>query len=150
MKPHKYGRLVAEVGSAQPSAEGWPAVGPTYRNVVATEGYATLEGVRTLYELFQSSAEKYAENPCLGHRPEVRPSCWPGAYIDAVRDPGRRLMADAGGWQGRAVRVADLPASGGPGGEGGVGPGVDRPGAPRQGCGLWLQLARVDDGHDGD
>jgi hypothetical protein len=81
MKPHKYGRLVTEVGDAQPSAEGRPAVGPTYRNVVATEGYATLEGVRTLYELFQSSAEKYADNPCLGHRPQVRLSCWPGAYI---------------------------------------------------------------------
>lgn len=90
MKPHKYGRMVSEVAPAEPSGEGRPAVGPTYRNVVATEGYPTLEGVSTLYELFQSSAEKYADNPCLGHRVEVSTQMPAGG----CRSPGCEISAD--------------------------------------------------------
>ncbi|KAK9828036.1 hypothetical protein WJX81_003948 [Elliptochloris bilobata] len=71
MAPHKYGKLVTEVEPATPARGGKPAYGPVYRNVTAREGYPTLEGITTLYELFSSSAAKYPDNPCLGHRPQV-------------------------------------------------------------------------------
>ena len=62
--------LLAEYEPADPKAD--PAVGPTYRNVCALDGYPTLEGPETLYELFTSSVERFADNPCLGTRSKVR------------------------------------------------------------------------------
>ncbi len=64
--------LLVEVAPAEPSkGEGTVAIGPTYRNVVAKDAYPTLDGVKTLYELFTSSAKRYAQNPCLGSRKQV-------------------------------------------------------------------------------
>ena len=71
MPRHQYGKLVAETEPGKPAQEGKPALGPTYRNVVAVDGYPTLEGVTTLYELFQNSVARYPDNACLGHRPQV-------------------------------------------------------------------------------
>jgi hypothetical protein len=63
--------LLAEYEPADAKAD--PAVGPTYRNVCALDGYpSTLEGAETLYELFTSSVERFADNACLGTRPKVR------------------------------------------------------------------------------
>ena len=64
--------LLVEVEAAQPSkGEGTVAIGPTYKNVIAKDAYPTLDGVKTLYELFNSSAKRYAKNPCLGSRKQV-------------------------------------------------------------------------------
>lgn len=64
--------LLIEVEAAQPSrGEGTVAIGPTYKNVIAKDAYPTLDGVKTLYELFTSSAKRYARNPCLGSRKQV-------------------------------------------------------------------------------
>ena len=64
--------LLHEVEPAQPSnGKGSVAKGPVYRNVVAKDNYPTLDGVKTLYELFTRSAKRYAKNPCLGSRPQV-------------------------------------------------------------------------------
>ena len=54
-----------------PDKAASPPVGPTYRNVCALEGYPTIEGAETLYELFSRSVERFANNPCLGTRPKV-------------------------------------------------------------------------------
>ena len=71
MMPRRYGKLIAEVEGASPAREGKPAYGPVYRNVMAKEVYPTLDGITTLYELFTTSVDKYPDNVCLGHRPQV-------------------------------------------------------------------------------
>lgn len=64
--------LLYEVEPARPSkGEGTVAIGPVYRNIIAKDAYPTLDGVKTLYELFTRSAKRYAKNPCLGSRPQV-------------------------------------------------------------------------------
>ena len=39
------------------------------RNVAAKGGFPTLNGVTTLYDLFEQSVSKYPDNKCLGWRP---------------------------------------------------------------------------------
>jgi hypothetical protein len=63
--------FLVEVAPGRLASPGKPATGPTYRNVIAKDGYATLPGVTTLYELFTKSVETYPDNDCLGHRPKV-------------------------------------------------------------------------------
>lgn len=63
--------LLAEVAPAQPAKGDKKAVGPTYRVAYAKDGFPELEGVKTLHELFQRSAKKFATRPCVGHRPIV-------------------------------------------------------------------------------
>lgn len=41
---------------------------PIYRRPSSKNGFPTLDGVTTLYELFSKSAEKFADLPALGHR----------------------------------------------------------------------------------
>lgn len=65
MPTYKY---LHEVAPAQAANGSKPAVGPEYRNVLAKDGPPSLDGVTTLYELFQRSVKKYANNKCLGHR----------------------------------------------------------------------------------
>ncbi|KAI8471525.1 MAG: hypothetical protein J3K34DRAFT_416911 [Monoraphidium minutum] len=48
--------------------EGDATHSPIYRRNTSKDGYPTLEGVATLYELFSKSVEKYADLPALGHR----------------------------------------------------------------------------------
>lgn len=65
--------LLYEVAPAAPSrGEGGVATGPSYRNVIAKDGFPELDGVKTLYELFSISAKRFAKNPCLGTRQLVR------------------------------------------------------------------------------
>jgi hypothetical protein len=65
--------LLHEVAPPTPGAgEGSVSTGPVYRNVFAKDGYPTLDGVKTLYELFATSAKRFAKNPCLGTRKQVR------------------------------------------------------------------------------
>ena len=61
--------LLAEYEPA--SNNGSVACGPVYRNVCALQGFPTLEGVSTLYELFARSVQRFADNPCLGTRTTV-------------------------------------------------------------------------------
>ena len=39
------------------------------RNELSKDGWPTLNGVTTLYELFESSVSKFSNNKCLGWRP---------------------------------------------------------------------------------
>ena len=45
--------LLVEVAPGRPASADQPATGPTYRNVAAKDGFTTLEGVTTLYGLFE-------------------------------------------------------------------------------------------------
>ena len=45
--------LMVEVAPGRPAIGDLPATGPTYRNVIAKDGFATLEGVTTLFEMFE-------------------------------------------------------------------------------------------------
>jgi long-chain acyl-CoA synthetase len=65
---NKIGNLLVEVSPAETRPNG-KTTSPEFRNVVAKDGFAKLEGVSTLYESFQNSVKKYPNNECLGWRP---------------------------------------------------------------------------------
>ena len=41
------------------------------RNVAAKDGFPTMEGATTLYEVFENSVKTFGDNQCLGFRPMV-------------------------------------------------------------------------------
>lgn len=45
--------LMVEVAPGRLATGDLPATGPTYRNVAAKDGFATVDGVTTLYEMFE-------------------------------------------------------------------------------------------------
>ena len=57
-----------EVSPGQQAQNGQLATTPIYRAASAKEKMATLEGITTLYDLFQSSVQKYGDRECLGWR----------------------------------------------------------------------------------
>lgn len=64
-------KYIVEVAPGKAATANTPATGPEYRNVIAKDGPPKLDGITTLYELFQASVKKYGPTPCLGHRPVV-------------------------------------------------------------------------------
>jgi hypothetical protein len=56
-----------EVGPAQPASESQPARSAAFKAKI----YAEFEGsgTETLYDTFEASCAKFAENPCIGYRP---------------------------------------------------------------------------------
>ena len=42
-----------------------------FRNVAAKDGFPTMEGATTLYEVFENSVKTYSDKQCLGFRPMV-------------------------------------------------------------------------------
>ncbi|KAL6783917.1 LCS1 [Auxenochlorella protothecoides x Auxenochlorella symbiontica] len=64
------GPLTVEVTPGRPEQGDTPAVSAVYRNVAAAEKFTTtVDGSTTLYEIFKASAEKHADQKCLGWRP---------------------------------------------------------------------------------
>ena len=57
-----------EVSPGQQAQNGQLATTPIYRAASAKDKMATLEGITTLYDLFQSSVQKYGDRECLGWR----------------------------------------------------------------------------------
>lgn len=57
-----------QVQESVPSSETSPSKGPVYRSALAKDGYPTLEGISTVWDLFSKSAEKYSSNNMLGKR----------------------------------------------------------------------------------
>ena len=63
------GKMLYEVAPSKPgSGSDQPSAGPTYRANYAQNGFPTLEGVNSLYEVFQKSVQECATKECLGHR----------------------------------------------------------------------------------
>eukprot|EP00884_Botryococcus_braunii_P016800 jgi/Botrbrau1/3803/Bobra.0183s0035.1 len=58
--------FLVEVAPPRVASAGKPATGPTYRNVSAKDGFAKMDGVQTLFELFSKSVEKFPNNRLLG------------------------------------------------------------------------------------
>lgn len=68
--------LLCEVSPPSPSdGKESPGCGPTYRNIAAKDGFPSLDGVTTLYELFRRSASQFPNNPCLGTRKHTVSFC---------------------------------------------------------------------------
>lgn len=63
--------LLAEVAPGRPASGGKPAVGPTYRNKHAKDGFPTITGVTTLYELFRSAQASSGLAHCVGVNPDT-------------------------------------------------------------------------------
>ncbi|KAL1806035.1 hypothetical protein DCAR_0831783 [Daucus carota subsp. sativus] len=59
-------RYIEEVEPAQPAANGRPAMGPVYRSTFGVE--PPIPGMESCWDIFRMSAEKYPNNPMLGHR----------------------------------------------------------------------------------
>lgn len=62
------GDLLVQVGDPTPALGDEPAKGPVLRNSLARDGFPELEGVTTLYQLFQRSVKNHGDKPCLGKR----------------------------------------------------------------------------------
>eukprot|EP00879_Flechtneria_rotunda_P001890 GHRR01002062.1.p1 GENE.GHRR01002062.1~~GHRR01002062.1.p1 ORF type:complete len:668 (+),score=222.63 GHRR01002062.1:317-2320(+) len=72
-------RLLVEVAAARPASGDTPEVGPTYRVKYAATGIHRPPGINTCYDLFRSSAEKFAGQNCLAYR-EPKPGAGFGPY----------------------------------------------------------------------
>lgn len=59
---------ITKVGEARPAAGETPSAGPIYRYSKSKDAFPKLDGVSTLFELFDKSVVKFAKQPCLGHR----------------------------------------------------------------------------------
>ncbi|KAK9806148.1 hypothetical protein WJX72_003254 [[Myrmecia] bisecta] len=77
----KIGDVTVALGTGGTTKGGAEKVGPAYRNVVAKEHWPKLEGVTTLYELFERSVTKYFNCKCLGWRPVVNGVAQPFQYM---------------------------------------------------------------------
>ena len=64
--------LLVKVADAVPGEGDRPATGPVYRNVLAKDGYAKIDGIDNLFDLFCRSVKEYGDRPCLGWRPNVK------------------------------------------------------------------------------
>ena len=62
---------VIEIGSERPATSAVPSASKIFRHVSAKDGFPTLEGISSLYELFTQSVNKFPSNKCLGHRPKL-------------------------------------------------------------------------------
>ncbi|EIE18699.1 long chain acyl-CoA synthetase 4 [Coccomyxa subellipsoidea C-169] len=69
MATFKDNPYIYEVSGPQRETKRHPARGTEYGNVDARNGWPTVEGASSLYEMFYNSVAKYPDNPCLGHRP---------------------------------------------------------------------------------
>ncbi|GBG62926.1 hypothetical protein CBR_g34297 [Chara braunii] len=84
-------KWIVEVEPA--NTEASPVAGPVYRSVFAKDGFPSLKGVETCWDIFRSSCEKFPDNELLGHRPnldgQAQPYVWKTykeakAIVDAV------------------------------------------------------------------
>lgn len=57
---------LSEVAPAQPAAEGQPARSAAFKAKVHAQFEGS--GTQSLYDTFEASCKKYAENPCIGYR----------------------------------------------------------------------------------
>ncbi|CAI7781178.1 unnamed protein product [Closterium sp. NIES-54] len=60
-----------KTADAVPASEGVLSKGPTYKSFYAKDGYSKLEGINTVWELFDNSVKKFAKNKFLGKRSVV-------------------------------------------------------------------------------
>ncbi|CAI5484905.1 unnamed protein product [Closterium sp. Yama58-4] len=60
-----------KTADAVPASEGVLSKGPTYKSFYAKDGYAKLDGINTVWELFDNSVKKFAKNKFLGKRSVV-------------------------------------------------------------------------------
>ena len=62
---------IAEIGSDRPASSTIPSASKIFRHASAKDGFPTLDGISSLYELFTQSVDKFPNNKCLGHRPKL-------------------------------------------------------------------------------
>jgi long-chain acyl-CoA synthetase len=62
---------IVEIGSERPATSTVPSASKIFRHETAKDGFPTLEGISSLYELFTQSVKKFPGNKCLGHRPKL-------------------------------------------------------------------------------
>lgn len=62
------GKFLYEVAPGKPGNETQPSTGPVYRTNYAQNGFPTLQGVSSLYEVFQKSVQDWPDKQCLGRR----------------------------------------------------------------------------------
>ncbi len=61
-------KYVVAVSEARPAADGKPSASPIFRAAGSKDKLPSLEGVTTLFDLFERSVKLYAANQCLGAR----------------------------------------------------------------------------------
>ena len=111
-------RWIHEIAPAEPSNDGKPGSGPTYRSVMVPKGetFKPLAEVTTLYDSFLRSSKLYADRPALGFR--MTSNGTPSAYqwlsyaqtAQQAADLGASLMSAGLKPQGRCgIYVVNSP-----------------------------------------
>ncbi|KAJ9542994.1 hypothetical protein OSB04_022701 [Centaurea solstitialis] len=73
-------QFAVKVEDGRKGVDGNPSVGPIYRNLLAKDGFPSLDfGLTTTWEVFRDSVEKYPDNRMLGWR-ELVDGKW-GPYV---------------------------------------------------------------------
>lgn len=75
------GVTVVSAEGRREHGENSNSVGPTYRALIAKDGFPTADGVTTLYESLEATISKYGNEPALGHRPIVDGTAQPYEWI---------------------------------------------------------------------
>ncbi|KAJ1386080.1 AMP-dependent synthetase/ligase [Sesbania bispinosa] len=71
-------RFIIEVEKAKEASGERPSRGPVYRSLFAKDGFPSIEGLHSCWDVFRTSVEKYPTNPMLGRREIVDGK--PGKY----------------------------------------------------------------------
>jgi hypothetical protein len=66
--PTDAARFTVALGEPRPAEGDRPSQSRVYRSFVAKDAFPTID-VTTLYDSFKLAVERYAGQPCLGHRP---------------------------------------------------------------------------------
>ncbi|KAI3679081.1 hypothetical protein L6452_38389 [Arctium lappa] len=73
-------QFAVKVEDGRKGVDGDPSVGPNYRNLLAKDGFPPLDSdLKTTWEVFRNSVEKYPDNRMLGWR-ELSDGKW-GPYV---------------------------------------------------------------------
>ncbi|KAF6251919.1 acetyl-CoA synthetase-like protein [Scenedesmus sp. NREL 46B-D3] len=88
-------KLLVEVAPGRPASGDTPEVGPTYTVATSPDGIHRPAGINTCYDLFRASAEKFADQDCLGSR-VAGPDGKPGPYKFITYKEAFELAAKVG------------------------------------------------------
>uniref|UniRef100_A0A383V8E2 AMP-dependent synthetase/ligase domain-containing protein n=1 Tax=Tetradesmus obliquus TaxID=3088 RepID=A0A383V8E2_TETOB len=88
-------KLLVELAPGRPASGEVPEAGPTYTVATSPDGIHRPAGINTCYDLFKASAEKYADQDCLGSR-AVGPDGKPGPYKFITYREAFQLACQAG------------------------------------------------------
>jgi hypothetical protein len=106
--PTDAARFTVAVGETRPAEGARPSQSRVYRSYVAKEAFPTID-VTTLHDSFRLAVERFAGQPCLGHRPadpEDPSGKTRGPFVFQTVRGGRERRREGRGRNGGAAAAA--------------------------------------------